>query len=312
MRDGPLWAITSYYNPIGYHRRSVNYRRFRQSLETPLLTVELSFQDRFELGEDEADRMIQLQGGDVMWQKERLLNLALEALPDRCQFVAWLDCDLIFPKRGWADRAMGLLREFQMIQPFRRVKYLDRNWRVGEIPAEHVERKRLSLASGVTAERPADICMEQSSATARMSPYANGIAWVGRRSLLSQHGFYDARILGGGDRALACAAYGCFEAMISRHELNARQSQHYLEWAKPFHQSVRGNVSHLNETVYHLWHGDVANRELGSRQTVLRDCEFDPFVDIARAEIGCWRWNTGKPNLHRRVGDYFDARKEDG
>jgi hypothetical protein len=76
-----VWAIASYYNPVGYRRRLANYRLFRANLGIPLVTVELSFDGRFELAEDDADILIQLTGGAVLWQKERLLNLAAKAVP---------------------------------------------------------------------------------------------------------------------------------------------------------------------------------------------------------------------------------------
>jgi len=50
--------------------------------------VELSFDGRFELTDDDADILVQLSGGAVLWQKERLLNLALNAVPSAVKNVA--------------------------------------------------------------------------------------------------------------------------------------------------------------------------------------------------------------------------------
>ena len=66
-----MWAITSYFNPVGYRRRLSNYRTFRADLAVPLVAVELSFDGRFELTDDDADILIQLSGGAVLWQKDR-------------------------------------------------------------------------------------------------------------------------------------------------------------------------------------------------------------------------------------------------
>jgi hypothetical protein len=85
--DG-LWPITSYFNPIGYRRRLSNFRAFRERLNVPLVAVELTYGSDFELQEQDADILIQLRGGTVLWQKERLLNLALQALPTHCRKVA--------------------------------------------------------------------------------------------------------------------------------------------------------------------------------------------------------------------------------
>src|SRR5512143_3579916 len=96
MRSEALWAITSYFNPAGYARRLANYRRFRERLAVPLVTVELSFNGRFELGRRDADVLVQLHGTSVMWQKERLLNIAVKKVPRACNKIAWLDCDIVF------------------------------------------------------------------------------------------------------------------------------------------------------------------------------------------------------------------------
>src|SRR5689334_5884496 len=108
MRD-MLWAITSYFNPMRYERRRINYQLFRKSLRLPLLAIELAYGENFELVESDADILIQLRGKDVMWQKERLLNLALSALPPDCRKVVWVDCDVVFDSEDWAERVSYLL-----------------------------------------------------------------------------------------------------------------------------------------------------------------------------------------------------------
>src|SRR5690349_10101249 len=81
-----LWAITSYFNPLDYRRRRQNYRAFRERLPLPLLTVELAYRSP-ELAAGDADLLVQLRGRDVMWQKERLLNIAVARLPPECDRV---------------------------------------------------------------------------------------------------------------------------------------------------------------------------------------------------------------------------------
>jgi len=304
-----LWAITSYFNPMGYCRRLRNYRLFRERLTVPLLTVELSYGDTFELGPHEAELLIQLRGQDVMWQKERLLNLALDTLPDGCTSVAWLDCDLLFGRADWPSAAEQLLTQFDLIQLFRRGHYLNRDWAPGQAMEPFMERRRWSLAAGVAdGQSPVD-CMLHPSPEQRMG---SGLAWAARRELLQSQRFYDARILGGGDRAFVCAVYGCYDFMISHHVLNGPQAEHYLAWARRLRDTTQGRVSFVDQTIYHLWHGDLENRGLRSRQAILRDYEFDPAADIAVADNGAWRWNSCKPEFHERVRTYFAARKEDG
>ncbi|HET9413019.1 MAG TPA: hypothetical protein VFO74_02715, partial [Pseudolabrys sp.] len=80
------------------------------------MTVELSFNGRFELTNQDADILIQLRGGALLWQKERLLNLALKAVPSNATKIAWFDCDVILKRSDWADEAKSQLKEFRVIQ----------------------------------------------------------------------------------------------------------------------------------------------------------------------------------------------------
>ena len=100
-----MWAITSYYNPVRYKRRLSNYRLFRANLGVPLVAVELSFDGQFELTEKDADILLQISGGAVLWQKERLLNLAIKAVPPNASSIAWIDCDTMKNRIGrlWRD-----------------------------------------------------------------------------------------------------------------------------------------------------------------------------------------------------------------
>jgi len=146
-RDRELWAITSYFNPAGYKRRLANYRHFRANLGVPLLAVELSFDGSFELAAGDADILIQRVGGDVMWQKERLLNLALEGLPPECDTVAWLDCDVVFPDAAWLESTARLLQDFPLVHPFSELHHMPRDWtpQSNGVAPNHIRRSPASL-----------------------------------------------------------------------------------------------------------------------------------------------------------------------
>jgi hypothetical protein len=157
--DG-LWAITSYFNPVGYRRRIENYRHFRERLPVPLVAVELAYHSEFELGDGDADILVRLRGRDVMWQKERLLNIALEALPETCTKVAWIDCDVIFADEKWPEKAIGLLDRASLIQLFSRVHYMPPDVPPESICPDVAEARRVSLASAIAAGLPATECFD--------------------------------------------------------------------------------------------------------------------------------------------------------
>jgi hypothetical protein len=70
-RGDDFWAITSYFNPMGYSHRRTNFQHFRRKLNTPLLAVELAYGPNFELTDQDADILIRLRGHSILWQKER-------------------------------------------------------------------------------------------------------------------------------------------------------------------------------------------------------------------------------------------------
>jgi hypothetical protein len=124
--NGTLWAVTGYFNPTGSRRRLTNYRKFRASLAAPLLAVECSPDRRFELTHRDADLLVQVAGGDLMWQKERLLNLGVARLPQSCHHVAWLDCDILFDGDGRVSEALLRLEGACLVQLYDRAAYMAR------------------------------------------------------------------------------------------------------------------------------------------------------------------------------------------
>jgi len=305
----PLWAITSYFNPQHYQRRLQNYRQFRARMTAPLLTVELSLDGEFELYPDDADLLVQLPGRDVMWQKERLLNIALRAVPRDCRKIAWLDCDIVFQQRDWARRTSDLLNRVVLAQPFQDVCDLGRHVPLDELDHPDNDRRGHSLAYGLAVGAVDSGIRDQAM---RGKGWNCGLAWAARREVLQEHGFYDACILGSGDRAMVCAALGRFDYAWQFIQMNPRWTDHYLAWARPYFESVRGSIGFLQGTLLHLWHGDLDERNYAGRHQHFKQFDFDPSVDIAVDEHGCWRWSSDKPRMHQYVRGYFAARREDG
>jgi hypothetical protein len=301
-----LWGVTSYFNPMRYRRRLANFRAFRARLDVPLVAVELAYGPDFELTEGDADVLIRLRGRDVMWQKERLLNVALEALPGDCRKVAWLDCDVLFESSDWADRLDRLLDRHPLVQAFSRVAHLSPRWKPddGATAAQFTQSGVLALVAEVGVDALASRIPTGPGSSSK------GLAWAARRELLAEHRLYDACIVGGGDMALAAAVLGRFD--VATRTMNGRQAEHYLRWAAPWHDTVSGHVGALDATVFHLWHGDVGNRRYRERHDGLAPHTFDPAVDIALDDTGAWRWSSDKPAMHEYVRTYFASRREDG
>ena len=113
-------------------------------------------------------------------------------------------------------------------------------------------------------------------------------------------------------RAILCAGLGQFHHLAAGLGMTARRTGHYLAWARPFFDRIRGKVGYVPGHVLHLWHGDLTDRRQRERHHQLAQFDFDPFTDLALAASGAWRWNSDKQELHAFVQHYFESRNEDG
>jgi hypothetical protein len=111
---------------------------------------------------------------------------------------------------------------------------------------------------------------------------------------------------------MACAALGRFDHAIRYLQMNPSWAKHYLAWARPFFDTVGGSLAYLEENAFHLWHGELENRQYAERHTILKEFGFDPERDIVTGENGCWRWNRDPSDVREGILRYFQSRREDG
>ena len=309
-----LWAITSFFNPMNYRRRLENYRVFRRFLDAPLVTVELAFGD-FQLASDDADILIQIRGQDVMWQKERLLNVALQHVPPDCEAIAWLDADVLFGNREWTTETMELLRQYPMVQLFETARDLPLDFDWSQNSTADVESKLTGESvAKVTSSRGVEYVFDEDqflTKSPRQRDIRCGLGWAGRTEILNRHRFYDTCIVGSGDLALVAALYGMWHRYCMFACMGQARTQHYVRWARQFNEEVGNSVGFTTGVVYHLWHGAPEARQSTQRHRLTQAFDFDPTNDLILDSNGCWRWNSDKPEFHRQVAEYFKNRNED-
>src|SRR5689334_10591721 len=260
---------------------------------------------------EDADILVQIRGGDVMWQKERLLNLVLDRATPDCDKIAWLDCDIVFGREDWAEQASGALDRHVLVHLFHERHNLPRHARAGDSRSSSAPAASCSVVARLAGGEAGPEDLFAADAPLEWGSTA-GLAWASRRDVLESHGLYDACILGTGDRAILCAALGQLDYGVCSTLMNARCRRHYLDWARPYWESVKGRVGSIPGQLFHLWHGDIEHRQYASRHRGLRAFDFDPYNDIAVDAAGAWRWNSDKEALHAFVRSYFESRNEDG
>ncbi|HVN84497.1 MAG TPA: hypothetical protein VMW17_06585 [Candidatus Binatia bacterium] len=302
-RCDELFLVTCYFNSNSFRTRRETYDRFAQSIRGSglnLLTVECAFGDAdFTL--PPGPGCMRVRSRDVMWQKERLINLAVASLPTSVRKVAWLDCDVLFSNSDWAIQTAALLDTFPIVQTFKTAIRL---------PRSHTSYRGLGeVWSGfawVSAVVPEVFAKD----------YAQhghtGFGWAARRDLLDRHGLYDACISGSGDHLMAHAMRGDLSMKCGLFPTSPKLREHFRQWAKAFHADVSGQIGSTPGTLLHLWHGDTKDRRYIDRHEQLVNLDFDPAADLRIGRDGLWEWASDKPEFRRWMRDYFESRKEDG
>ncbi len=318
-----IWAVTSYFNPKRFGKRYQNFRIFREALNLPLLTVEWAQADDFELTPADSDRLVSVSGGDLMWQKERLVNLAIAELPPDCDAVVWLDCDIVFEDDRWIAQLDESLAQASIVQLFSEVVHLDPNRRGNPLLVRESLMAALARNGTLDAGGPirsgafdpndgtADGDLEACERRRLAKRSSSGHAWAAHRGLLEDHGLYDACICGAGDMAIALAAVGQQELFLDGFPLNRYQKAHYRAWADGFSAATEGTVGFIPSRIHHLFHGNLANRQYRTRLQWLTEADFDPAKDLVLDRRGLWHWKSDRRARESRMSAYFERRSED-
>lgn len=328
-----LWAVTVYFNPGRFRARIRNYRCFRHQLHVPLLTLEWSDQGDFQLGDDEADLLVRLSGGDLMWQKERLLGIAVSHLPDDCEAVLLIDADILLPGDNWPERLLQQLSLHPVVQPFQEVHHLSPlpehrliSRALMETPDHHrpfylarqsfadhcLQGARTTAAPTVTL----DLVPEQMQEVNRLGARPSfGHAWAVRRDLIERVGLYEHCVAGSGDLAFAMAVAGRAEWFCLTYPLNGAQQSHYLSWAAGAELAAGpGRIGRLDDVALHLFHGHLSRRSYRSRLEALSASGFDPARDLLAAPGRPFSWDDSRSStgsLRPFFKSYFQKRAED-
>jgi hypothetical protein len=302
-----FWVITSYFNPARYTNKRENFDRFMEGMRAAganVMVVEMAFGDApFEL--EAGDNVAHFRGNGVMWQKERLLNVAAARLPKSCTKVGWFDADIIFKEPDWLERTSEALERYVVVQPFSHAVRLPKDNR--------------DDGTGSLDESFASVFV-RNHAPARIGHWDRhghtGYAWAARRELLDKCGLYEACLSGNADHLMAhafVAGMAKSPCMPQAFEGAQKYAQHFLRWGIRARDIVGTKLGVVQGRVLHLWHGEVADKAYRKRQRDFRSLGFDPDAHLQTDEGGMLDWTNEAPaDLKAWCNDLFNGRNEDG
>lgn len=280
--NNKLAVVTCLYNPCGYLNIYRNYEIFFRHMnkQVDLYTIELSFDGNF-YSDLFHGNTIKIKGNNIniLWQKERLLNMLINKLPKQYTDVAWIDSDIIFDDPYWVYSVYDALSKYKVVQLF------DKGFRQD---AEGNKSK------------------EFSSIVKNLARGVSGYAWAARREVIKKIKLLDNQILGGADFVM-CSAFMDKPNLTDR--LNYFIDDKYTKnWINKAKKEVDGSVSFLNQSITHLYHGSFEKRNYTKRYgDFLKDFSFRK--DVSFGLNGLWYFKNEKKS--KDAFSYFLSREED-
>ena len=304
-----LDIITAYFNPHGWQSRRRLYGEFMQRMavrpDVRVITVELAYALRpFEATSANDPMVLRLRTNNVLWHKERLLNLGIAHLLTRidpgAQFIAWIDADITFSRPDWSEATVDALEHFAVVQPFGTAINLgpdnEPQWNCPGILRVFHER-------GYHQEPELPLTY--------LSSGHPGLAWAARRDVLDgMGGLLDICVAGSGDTHMA-------NAMRGNHKLFIPQGitpgfERVLErWKERADTHIKQNCGYVPGSVMHHWHGKSTQRGYEKRFDVTAFHRFDPAEDLVTDGQGLYAWRGNKPALEQDIRRSLSERNED-
>jgi len=300
-----LAVVSCFFNSQSYRSKTEGFQRFQQSFagsNLPLFTAEASLGTEPSVVQADESNFL-FYGGDVMWQKERLLNLLIQRLPRAYTKVAWVDADILFENPNWAVQTSRLLDDFKVVQPFSQCFRL----RPGQEAYMGEGERSVSFA----AVHHAPLLTQKAGYVLHGH---TGYAWAARREILEALPLYDCAIIGGGDDLMAHAFAGNFWSdCTARAFIDSRSAhfRHFRSWAESAWDIVGGSIGFVGGAAVHLWHGEHVNRGFSRRDSDLAKLGFDPVKHLSVDSAGLWRWAENAEPFDRLMKAYFASRRED-
>lgn len=289
-KKGKLAIIVPFFNYNINRRMMDNYKKFRDNLShNDVFVIESTMDGNYAFPESANFMRILAKPENLMWQKERMINLALQQVPAEYTNIAWIDADLIFTDPNWVAELNDKLDHYAFVQLFDRAEWLDIDGNVGMKFRSPFSPSREDLRHHV------------------------GFAWAARREVLELcGGLFDYHVTGNGDCFIYHALTGVSDndmGRLSSEIINALPGFNYsfYKYRKVMQLYTNSSVSCLSGTVQHLYHGSLAGRKYSGRQQILIKNDFDPMSDLRISSSGLFEWvdNGNTRNIKQMICEYF-------
>ena len=294
--DDYVYVILPYFNFCGYTKRRQLFidfiQRMKMSCHVRIVIVEATSAKPLPTFSCIYNH-IKVKAKHPIWVKESLINIGIDSLPDSWKYVAWIDADITFQNKTWAEETIEELQTYDVVQLFQDVAYLG--------PRDEVIKMDKSFGY---MHRESNHSLHKTDKYGFWHP---GFAWAcTRRAWKTMGKLLDWAPLGSADRHMATAFVGKVDVSAPRtiHE-------NYKALLLDFEKSAKTlRLSYIPGRIVHHWHGSLENRKYRERWNILVHHAFDPLKDVEYCN-GVLQLTQKGQRMEADMGNYFLERKED-
>ena len=253
---------------------------------------------------------------NLLWHKETLLNKIIKSLPAKYKYVFWLDTDIIFTNLNWLTESVQAFKDgYNILQPFEYCVHLEKdelkpNFNY-EIEKNTVHQRTIASRNGEGRYPTMWRSFAANCANNFLYEHKNydihghvGFAWGIKRSILDKCPLYERALIGGGDHIIAHAAMGQIPHNCITNSFSDPQILEDIEsWSKNFYKQIQGKVMCITGDLFHLWHGDLKNRDYYNRVK-----EFSPRLHTITEKDNNGLYITSDEQDEKYMQEYFKRR----
>lgn len=284
-------SICCYFNWDNNQVRKNNYIQFRKKFKHPLTTVEICLHKNNFFIDDSIK--ILATTDNILWQKERAFNVAIQGLSSKYDKVLWVDTDIVFLNSDMMNELEDKLDQYDMVQPFERVCEYNQG-----VTSKNSCLNTYSYAKTLKAYIETDKMIGDDQAL--------GLAWGINLSIMPEGLFYDKHILGSNDLLqIQTVTLDILNAsFLGKYNDNLVSS--WLKYCKQMPKKEKYDIGYCSGTVEHIYHGKSTNRGYVYREKILHQHNYNPDIDIRISSNGLYE--IVNQELKTSILEYFNKR----
>ena len=280
------FTICSYlFNYNKDERQKINFKKFLSQFENYYERMVVGISSDCEIDFEIPCKVIKVENTENIWSKELIINKIVESI--ETDYILWIDGDIIFNNLDWLNNIDDVVENNDFVQLFDTINYLGKN---GEILETH---------KSITSSKSNNID------NLLKEEYKPGGAWLGQTKILKEKKLFDQMYVGGGDTIFVYGINSITKGFTLEKikEYNVDIWNNLIKWIKGLDNY---KIGCLQETISHLYHGDLSDRNYNNRYIKLKGIDnLDKNVSLLYDEI-----EENKIVVYTSISGNYDLLKE--